>query len=347
MLGGSREGALKQWLAVCTLLEEPLAALFLTGVKGAGKSLLAEGLSRLWGPRPTQIQEAVGGNFNDQAAKNPVIFADETGPLQATAGFRTHHLRWLVQARVRPLRRMYQAPATLIGAPRVIFATNDEGAGASTDENLTSHDIAAIAERIIYVPVGEETTAYLESLKQQDPDIFHRWVEGGAIARHVLWLRDNLKVERQGRFLVIGDSEELLTALTTSAGVRSEVCQWCIGFLQNPKPVEANSAMRNLVMIDDGAFLVNAKAIYEGWAQYLPNDRNPPRTAQISKALAGLSKPERRYRRIGGRMIAFRELDLKFLVAWGESTGYATEEDIIHRIVAMSNEAQSFAQHTG
>ncbi|NJN63641.1 MAG: hypothetical protein HC882_01365 [Acidobacteria bacterium] len=115
-LGGIRYGILEQWLACVTRLDEPLAALFLTGVKGAGKSMLAEGVSQIWGPRPSQIQEVIGGNFNDQAAKNPVVFVDEMGPLQSQAGFRTHHLRWLVQARVRPLHRKYHAPATLLGA---------------------------------------------------------------------------------------------------------------------------------------------------------------------------------------------------------------------------------------
>ncbi|NJN63640.1 MAG: hypothetical protein HC882_01360 [Acidobacteria bacterium] len=189
------------------------------------------------------------------------------------------------------------------------------------------------------MPVDDTATQYLVMLKKADPDIFVRWVEGGEIAQHVLWLRDNVKVERQGRFLVTGDSEDLLVTLATSAGVRSEVCQWCVGFLQNPKPMETNAAMRNLIMVRDGSLLVNAKAIYEGWNFYLPNDKNPPKTSQISKALAGLSKPERKHIRQGQRVIAYREIDLKFVVAWGETTGYATEEDIILRIVELDQAA--------
>ena len=99
-----------------TLLTEPCAALYLDGGAGVGKTLLADGLARLWTTNgPTELAGVVG-SFNDALLSCPLVFADEVLPdvLKRTEG--TGELRKLIQARTLPLNRKFKAAAQVRGS---------------------------------------------------------------------------------------------------------------------------------------------------------------------------------------------------------------------------------------
>ncbi|MEI6805570.1 MAG: hypothetical protein WCK49_03575, partial [Myxococcaceae bacterium] len=73
LLGADSQEQLLDWVSLVTKLETPCAALFLHGTSGAGKSLLALGLARLWTKgNPTQLKDVLG-SFNDSLSGCPLV----------------------------------------------------------------------------------------------------------------------------------------------------------------------------------------------------------------------------------------------------------------------------------
>ena len=97
LFAGQSYPHLELWLAYATDLDKPCAALFLEGPPGAGKSLLAKGVSRLWTEnQPTTLEQAMG-SFNAALVGCPLVFADETMPKDFRGRARTAELRELIQ----------------------------------------------------------------------------------------------------------------------------------------------------------------------------------------------------------------------------------------------------------
>src|SRR5690606_19425682 len=104
LFAGAKYGLLEQGISWVTDLDQACMALYLDGVAGTGKSLLAKGLAQLWSDAPTTLDQAMGG-FNDGLVSCPLVFADETLPKDSRGNTRTEDLREFVQADRRPLRR--------------------------------------------------------------------------------------------------------------------------------------------------------------------------------------------------------------------------------------------------
>lgn len=323
LIAGAKYERLEQWLAVATALKEPCAALYLEGERGTGKSLLGYGVARIWTKyRPTTFDEALAA-FNESLVKCPLVFADETVPVDSRGMIRTDQIREFIQARTRPLRRKYKPNATLEGCVRVILAANNRNL-LQTTEHLTKEDIDAIVERIFYVRVQPEARAYLNSLA---PGVTASWVIEDKIAEHVVWLAENVSVPRGRRFLVAGESSDLTRSLTVTTGLRAAVCQWLVGYLLNPEKIRSRQ-IGALARVSNGRFLVNARAVVETWADYVIGDKNVPRPMEVSKALAGFSQEItlRLDTGAGSTNQKFRHIDFDDLVEWAEQTGYADRE---------------------
>lgn len=326
LIAGAKADRLRYWLASLPRLDEPCAALYLEGAPRTGKTLLACGAARLWTTeRPTELDEALG-TFNEALAKCPLVFGDEAVPVDARGKLRTEAIREFVQARVRPLKRKFMPNATLKGCIRLVLAANNKGLLHTTD-NLTEHDIEALVERFFYLPVNPEAAAYLADV---GPLETKRWLEEDMITEHIHWLYENVEVPRTGRFLVSGEASDLAADLATSTGLRSSVCQWLVGFLNNPKKFQANM-LRDLVRVNAGRLLVNVRALAEAWDTYVDDDLRRPKPTPISKALAGLStEVTMRTEKANGEKInmKFRSIRLDLLVEWAETIGYSDAEKI-------------------
>jgi len=322
---GHHYETLCDWLAVLTKLDEPCAALYLDGSPGAGKTLLADGLARLWSEdKPTDLEQAMA-SFNDALTKCPLVLADETIPRDARGRVRTAELRQFIQARNRPLRRKYQPDAVLRGSIRLIITANNKELLVS-NESLTSNDIQAIVDRLIYIYCPPNSARFLQSLGM---DTMRSFVAEDKIAKHALWLRDNREVKRGHRFLVEGADSSLHRTLTTSSGMRSAVCNWLVAYLLNPQPADTTAGM--LVRVHGNKVLVTARAISQWWALYPTNEPAPP-TGRVSMALSGLSNDKKQLTAADGRRTNYWVVDEHNLIEWAERNGYATEESLLEAL---------------
>lgn len=330
-LTGGQYETVSDWLSVVTRLDEPCAALYLDGAPGVGKTLLADGLARIWSTdRPTAFEQALA-DFNDGLTACPLVLADESVPRDFRGRVRTAELRQFIQARSRPLKRKFQPDSTLIGCTRLIITANNRELLAST-ENLTANDIGAIVDRLIYVQCGTNAGRYLNSL---GPRVVSEFVRGDRIAKHALWLGLNRTVTRGKRFLVEGTDSALHRSLTTSSGMRSAVCNWLVGYLLQPEKMDALN--HKLVRIHEGRVLATSRGLARWWDMYETNVLPPP-AGVISSALSGLATDKKQLRAGDGRQTNYWVIDPTNLITWADANGYATEETIKE---ALSSRSQS------
>jgi len=325
-LAGPRYEKLKTWLAAVTDLDHPCVALLLTGKKGVGKGLLAQGVSRLWSrSRPTSLEE-VFSNFNEALTRCPLCFADEQLPKDFRGYSKTAELRHHIQTLTRPLTRKHLPTIDCIGAMRTIVAANNEDV-LSTPENLSANDIEAIIERYLHIPCQDEAAEYLESV---DTWADGGWVFGDKIAEHVLWLVQNHVWFKEGRFLIKPGDDALGREFSTRSGSRSSICQWLVGYLREPGKFDNEGKGNKLVRVKDQRLLVNTQALVRCWDHYVTNEKCPS-TGAITTGLIALCVPNVRPRYFddNNKRVNYRVIDIENLIRWAEKNGYADREQIL------------------
>lgn len=330
LLGGDKHEQLKTWLAAVTRLDLPCVALFLTGKKDTGKSLLALGVSRLWNKqKPTTMEEAFA-TFNDAMARCPLVFADEKLPQDYRGFSRTAELREHIQSTSRPFKRKFACNATLLGATRTIIAANNEDV-LQTGENLSVHDLEAIIDRYLHVPVADEAAEYLNTLDTRAAG----WVDRDVIAEHVLWLVDNHPWKPEGRFLIRTD-QKLMRAMMTRSGVRSLICQWLVGYLLRPNKFHERPNSNNYVRLHQGKLLLNVRGLLNCWNVYLDSKREPcPPTAQLISGLKGLYDGTERIRISSEdkkERVDYRIVNVENLVEWAKNSDFADEDLLLDNV---------------
>lgn len=326
-LGGER---LLDWVSVVRKLDRPAAQLALVGPPGVGKSFLAQCLSRIWvtdGPGTTGSALA---DFNDGSMRCPLLVADEVVPTDRMGRTRSAEMREAVQARSRPLRRKGRDEARLVGAHRYMVLGNSEAILTPRERGLCADDVAAIAERTLFVRAGAGAGEVLEELGR---DGRRELCEGDALARHALWLEaERGDLVDDGRFLVRGDGEEVARRLTVMRPDQSAVCQWLASYLLRPEPVDA--AGSGAVLRREGRLLVSARGIYEQWASY-------SREAQLpSEAIAGVLRtlaPE--VAEEGGSRL--HVVDMDALADWAEAVDWTTRAALEAAVASDSPDRRS------
>lgn len=329
LLAGEHYENLKTWIAAVTLLDRPCSALFLTGKKGVGKSLLALGLSRLWTVSGPTALDLAFAQFNDSLANCPLTFADETLPKDYKGSARNAELRLHIQALERPLKRKFLPNTKLLGATRTIVAANNKEV-LRTSENLSNDDIEAIRDRYFHIAVDPDAADYLTSISTKG------WVDEDMIAEHALWLRDNHVWESHGRFLVQVLDEQLHRTLTTQSGCKSNICQWLCGFLHDQMKFHNDIRTCLYVRVRDQKLLVNVKGILMKWNLYVPEHEKSPPVGILSRALIELCPTDKnsrlRYDNAKGQRMNYRVIEIENVVAWAEETGFADREEIFEAL---------------
>ena len=280
VLGGARHRAFLAWLSHLTDLSRPTSALLLLGAAGAGKSLLARCLSRVWtsaGPTPLEIAMSP---FNAPAARCPLLFGDEKIPRDARGNARTEELRELVQSVERPINEKFRAVVPLDGAWRIVVAANN-AAVLNIESHLESADIQAIAERFLPIDVTEESRRYLEGIGGR-AYIEANWIEGDAVARHVLSLCEN-PAPWYGRFGVDHDSGELARRISVRSGWRSLVCEILVRWIMDPSRLSGSS-----LDVEDGQIVCTPDDIKILWDAVHRRER-APRMGAVASALRGIA----------------------------------------------------------
>lgn len=325
LLGGQQYLKLLDWLSCAPDLNKLLCAIYFDGAPSSGKTMFAHGVAKLWtdGP-PAEIKEVLG-NFNDELVRCPLILADEEIPTIYHQSV-TASLRSMLSTTSRTLKRKYRPTSELRGAIRLVLAANNEFLLKSNDV-ASSQDLEAIAQRFLYIYVGQEAADFLATIPRE---VKEQWIESG-IARHALYLAKNHKIENPGRrFYVEGDVSQMHRLLMTGSKWNSICCEWLVKYLLNPEKFDSLGS--GLIRRQDGELLVNDQALSEGWDLYLKTKLDCE-TAKVGAALRAISKSQkRRQLRWNNERYRYREIDVEHLISWSDQYGIGTEKIIRARL---------------
>jgi hypothetical protein len=312
LLAGSHYDALCAWLQWVPDLTRPIAALILTGDPSIGKTLLAQGVSRLWSTTgPTDLHDALG--TYDQAIEScPYCFADEGRiPRDWRGKERTEDLREFVQCTRRTVNQKYRQPVALEGATRTQIAANNLNV-LSLGGNLSGQDVDAIAARFLHIPGRIEAARFLEARGGRagaEP-----WVEGDGIAAHVLHLAQHPRYPWIGRFGV-STQPDLVDRMLVRGGVRAALCECFVRALKDDQPLRDGACV-------SGMFACRLDWIGEVWDVYMRRAQKPE-TPALLQALDGLGQ------RIESDGEGWFAIETSRLVTWAREAGVGTPE-LVH-----------------
>lgn len=318
LFGGAQAHKVLDWVATVTRLDRQSCAAYFEGRGGSGKTMLVEGLARLWGPRiqATELSRILD-NFNEDLTRCPLISADE----HIGGKRRSAEIRSLIGTSSRTLSRKHLPNATLVGSVRLALTANNDKLLGMNNEELSRDDIDALAERFLHVTVSEAPAQYLRRLGGRNAT--DAWVDGDLIARHALWLAANRHVIAGDRFLVTGDPTYMVRQLATRPATAASVTGWLAGYLANPAMI-FNSSIERYVLAGRGEFLVNVQALASYWNTY--QDKEPrPSTPDVANALANLSTGTTQRGPRGDR-VTYRVIRLDYVIDWAERNGIGDVE---------------------
>jgi hypothetical protein len=324
-LGGNNVKGLLDFVASVSRLERQSGALILQGEKGTGKTLLANGLARLWGAQAPSRLDVALSSFNDTIIGCPLLFADEKLPDRPGI---TAELRDLLGSPARTLSRKFMPSAVLEGSVRLIIASNNENI-FSNAEDLSVADMAAVAARFIYITPSPGAAQYL--IKLGGPPVVNQWIHRNMIAEHAMWLRDNHAVDETSRFLAEGRQTEFHDALTTSGSLSGGVCEFLCSYLTD-KTTERED-VGGAILAGESELLVSTKAMLSprAWEQRAPSVR-PPSASRVGSALKGLSSGSIKFKLPNGEQRDFHRVKVALVVAWAERNLYSDTGQIIARL---------------
>jgi hypothetical protein len=318
LLGGDQSKQLLDWIATFTDLSRQTCALYIVGRPGDGKTMLAEGLARIYTTgAPTEL-DSVLSNFNEALLDCPLIFGDEKMPsMIGDSG----DLRQIIGKNSRKLKRKNKPEADLIGAVRLILAANNDTL-MTFEEDLSEWDRQAVAQRFLYVTPSPKCGEYLVRLggRLGTDD----WVSGDRIAAHALWLKENRKVTPGERFLVQANSAALSRMLATQGKWPGLVCEWICKHINHPLTHVTNSAIR----VGDGQVVVNATAVTDLWSMYIKGNSSPS-SALVGRTLSKLSTGKTQ---IGSQR--YHVMDVETLLEWAARNQVGDVEAMQRKIQA-------------
>lgn len=268
LLGGAKHEQLANWIAWCTHLDSTCAMLVLEGESGVGKTLLADGLARLWVEHePTQLEEAIGP-YNECIVRCPLLFADEAIPKDRNGKHRFSDVRKLISKISFSVNQKYLPTREVLGSVRLIVAINSLGllVGEAPE---SEQELRATLARILHIRPNPAASSYLKELVRTN----RKWPPD-AIAEHALWLRAQRPLpENAPRFLFEPEPQaELETAFLSASAVTEEICHWLLAFLTNPQSLygwgkpPADWCWR--VRITENGLYVSPTALVNYWRVY-------------------------------------------------------------------------------
>lgn len=306
---------LKQWLAASTYLDRPLVALALATKRASGKNLLALGLAKLWGHQPVSLHE-----YRSEALEMcPVVWCDERVPARMEKSFGAF-IKRIVSEEYREVKRPYVDVYRLTGYVRLLFTANSMDDMHLFKEDMGADSLEALRERLLYIdttqdPRANDASTYLKSI-----GLKHReFVEKNLIAEHVLWLRENLELNFNNRFIVVDKHDAKTEALSVvGQATTSRLYDWITIALTTTRVV--NKAL----LVKDSKIYINGPLMHSNWDQ-MDNSGTFLSLNEISRNLAKIA-PERKLITINGRRTQYRILDEDMYLTWLEAAEIEPDE---------------------
>jgi hypothetical protein len=293
LLGGDDVDGLLDWLSCVTYtVDQPICALYIQGAPGIGKSLLGKGIASLWGAPPIEYNKTMNSDFNAELTTCPLLFADEGVKVDRNnQAYAALQFRNIVNDTVHYVNEKFKSPVPLRGALRVLICANDEN-GLPFKESLGADGIEAIVQRVMYIHADPKAAAYLR-VHGGRSGMGERWApsnnDPGAIAEHLMWLRNNRKVEQAegARFLVVGKPTQWHREFGARQGIKPSTLQVVYALL---KKEQSGAATSGGVKNDPEAEVVwvRATAVTNSWDALSRSFRAKP--AAIKDSLKQLAK---------------------------------------------------------
>lgn len=332
LVGEAHKDKLLDWIAAVPQLDEQCCALYLDGVTGAGKGLLAAGLARLWTEgSPTKLTNVLG-NYNSDMFQCPFILLDEGLP--KTQGNVSANIRTLLGSSAHTLTEKYVVNRQVIGAVRLFIAANNPDVLAFGEENGTANDAEAYVNRFLHIEARREAADWLRE-HNADKKLSDSWVLGDLIAKHCLWLAFNREIVRGRRFLVEGETAgDMHRKLLMQGGVSGLICEWLARFASTPTVLTNTGDKRKngLVIIGNSELLVNTQGLIDGWPIYMKRDGREiplPSTTKVGTTLSKLSAG--RSKKIGprnGTRTNYHIIDFDVVTSWSDANQIGNSDDM-------------------
>lgn len=325
-------------LAGMTRLDQMLPVLVITGPAGCGKTLIAKACGQVFGGDPNSAKDTHTQYNADQMIRQPITLHDEKAG-QAFEREGTSLIREYTTQGERWVEAKYLPKVKLIGYPRLIFCANNAHI-LDTQENMTAADRDAFAERLIHVEFRQEHSDYLDKHVKRTKE---EWLEKRHLAQHILWLKENHTITREGtRFLVAGPRTRLHEGLAGGAGVAAEVIQWLLSYVADPEKVDSKQNVPVQLDAEKSFLRVTAQAVLTQWDVYMSTPK-PLSTADVQRAITSISVNDSNNRpkvsmKVKGKTkyVNGYEVDLKTLHA-NLDRHYLSEEDF-NRALGLEGE---------
>ena len=286
-IAGPYAAELRHWLAGLVRNDHPCRALVLSGRRELGKSLLLNGIGRLWQHGSAKLRDVVGKRFNGAALLSGLAVADDdTSPAESGEAMAAH-LRESVSDRTLRIERKYHEVAHLEGSLRFAVATNDADAfiRGAVNYKLNDASLEAFGDRLLHIPVPDTAAEWWKRCGATPAEL----VEGDAIAKHVLWLaeqEEHREAWEDERFWVGPGDEDLARHAVLSSGLRGDVLLRIHEGLAGPE-----SQRSSWLRVEDDRVMVAVGPMLVAWLDSPPRANNRT-VGEACKALAGRSKCE-------------------------------------------------------
>jgi hypothetical protein len=162
------------------------------------------------------------------------------------------------------------------------------------------------------------------------------WVEGDALARHVLWLSENRVIKPGKRFLVEGDESVMHRTLVMQGDdEQSAIYELIVRYASDPKKylrgTRTNGTPR--AFIGDCQILINTQFVIDVWQSYRSGALMPS-TSCINSVLKKLSAG--RQKRLGprGDRLRYYALNVELVLEWCRQNQVGSEEKIVENLNA-------------
>lgn len=195
------------WLATSGDLSRATTALLLRGKRSAGKTMLAEALSQLFGGKADFSK--VMGNFNALLLESALIHLEEgVDKSGRSAASVSNKFRETVGGSSLAVERKGVDPVEVQGNYRVLITSNNPQP-IPVDNAKNLEDFRAIAMRVLPIYFGYEPQAFLAAIGGRAAT--ENWVTRnlgdrkvpGILVEHISWLRENREAkDYEDRFLV-------------------------------------------------------------------------------------------------------------------------------------------------